>query len=119
MSQNLIQHLTTKRAWEEALPTGNYSISSRDKTLAEVGFIHCVFPDQLEEIAGFLFRKYADELVVLNLEIEKLAASGVIVLVEAGGNGQNYPHIYGPIPCALVDLVTPALMDTAGKLVLY
>ncbi len=118
MTQRLILHLTTKQSWEEALPTGNYTISTRNKTLAEVGFIHCSFPDQLEKVAGFVFAQCKDELVILHLDTQRLAENGVVVRVEDGGNGQSYPHIYGPIPCALVDLVTPASMNSRGELVL-
>ena len=118
MTQRSILHLTTKRSWEEALPIGNYTISTRNKTLAEVGFIHCSFPDQLEEVAGFVFAQCNEELVILHLDIKSLVENGVVVRVEDGGNGQNYPHIYGPIPCELVDAVSPAFMNSEGKLII-
>ena len=118
MTQTLIQHLTTKEAWEEALLARNYETSTRNKTLEQVGFIHCSFPDQLEEVAGFVFAQCKEELVILHLDIKSLAENGVVVRVEDGGNGQNYPHIYGPIPCNLVDVVTPAFMNSEGKLII-
>ena len=46
-------HLTTKQAWEDALKVGTYSLSTKGKTLEEVGFIHGSFADQVEEVAGF------------------------------------------------------------------
>ena len=118
MTQTLIQHLTTKEAWEEALLARNYETSTRNKTLEQVGFIHCSFPDQLEEVAGFVFAQCKEELVILHLDIKSLAENGVVVRVEDVGNGQNYPHIYGPIPCNLVDVVTPAFMNSEGKLII-
>ena len=118
MEQKLIQHLTTKKAWEEALLTGKYQTSTREKTLAQVGFIHASFPEQLQSVAAFVFADCIDELVVLQMNIEMLTNHGITVRVENGGNGQNYPHIYGPIPCNLVDEVTPALMNSEGKLII-
>jgi len=114
----LIQHLTTKKAWDEALLNGNYETSTRGKTLAEVGFIHCSFPDQLESVAAFVFADYTEDLVVLHMNIETLAENGITVRVEAAKNGQNYPHIYGSIPCELVNAVSPAFMNAEGKVII-
>lgn len=118
MNQRIFLHLTTKQAWEEALTEGQYELSTRGKTLEQVGFIHGSFPNQLEEVASFVFARCTDQLVVLHLDIEKLEKNGLEVRVEDGGNGQLYPHIYGPIPCNLVDRVTPAQMNLEGHLVL-
>ena len=48
-------HITTKLAWEDALQVGTYALSTKGKTLEEVGFIHGSFADQVEEVAGFVF----------------------------------------------------------------
>ena len=117
MSQSLFLHLTTKLAWEDALAVGVYSLSTKDKTLEEVGFIHGSFPDQVEEVAGFVFAGSTEELVLLHLDIEKLEANGLVVRIEDGGNGKLYPHIYGAIPCELVDQVVPAHMNADGHLI--
>lgn len=117
MNQRVFLHLTTKQAWEEALTEGQYELSTRGKTLEQVGFIHGSFPNQLEEVAGFVFAGCADELVVLHLDIEKLQENGISVRVEDGGNGKMYPHIYGAIPCNLVDQVTPSHMNSDGQLI--
>lgn len=116
MNQRIFLHLTTKQAWEEALTEGQYELSTRGKTLEQVGFIHGSFPNQLEEVASFVFARCTDQLVVLHLDIEKLEKNGLEVRVEDGGNGQLYPHIYGAIPCNLVDRVTPAHMNSEGQL---
>jgi uncharacterized protein (DUF952 family) len=117
MSQNLFLHLTAKQAWEDALNVGVYSLSTKGKTLEQVGFIHGSFPDQVEEVAGFVFAGSTEELVVLHLDIERLEAKGLEVLIEDGGNGKMYPHIYGAIPCELVDQVVPAHMNADGHLI--
>ena len=117
MPGNTFLHLTTKRAWQDALKIGVYSLSTKGKTLEEVGFIHGSFADQVEEVAGFVFAGSTDDLVLLYLEIDKLASNGIEVRVEEASNGKSYPHIYGAIPCNLVDRVSNAHMNQEGRLV--
>ena len=117
MSQSLFLHLTTKLAWEDALAVGVYSLSTKDKTLEEVGFIHGSFANQVEEVAGFVFAGSTEELVVLHLDTNKLNAAGIEVRVEDASNGKKYPHIYGVIPCDLVDQVSSAHMNADGLLI--
>jgi len=109
-------HLTTKQAWADAIKDGSYSLSTKGKTLEEVGFIHGSFADQVEEVAGFVFADSTEELVVLHLNIEKLSSHGIEVRVEKASNGKSYPHIYGAIPCDLVDRVSEAHMNANGQL---
>ena len=118
MSQTVFLHLTTKQAWEDALKVGTYSLSTKGKTLEEVGFIHGSFADQVEEVAGFVFAGSTEELVVLHLDIDKLEAHGIPVKVEEASNGKSYPHIYGAIACELVDQVSSAHMNADNKLVI-
>jgi uncharacterized protein (DUF952 family) len=110
-------HLTTKQAWEDALAVGSYSLSTKGKTLEEAGFIHGSFEDQVEEVAGFVFAGSSEELVLLHLDIDKLVSNGIEVRVEEARNGKSYPHIYGAVPCDLVDRVSDAHMNTDNKLI--
>lgn len=55
MSDGTIFHLTERRVWEEARRVGRYEESTKGATLAEVGFIHCSFRDQVETVASFLY----------------------------------------------------------------
>jgi uncharacterized protein (DUF952 family) len=116
MPETSFLHLTTKQAWEDALKVGTYSLSTKGKTLEEVGFIHGSFADQVEEVAGFVFAGSTEELVVLHLNIDELESHGILVRVEEASNGKSYPHIYGAIPCDLVDHVSPAQMSGENKL---
>ena len=118
MSQDLFLHLTTKLAWEDSLAVGVYSLSTKGKTLKEVGFIHGSFANQVEEVAGFVFAGSTEELVVLHLDTNKLKAAGIEVRVEDASNGKKYPHIYGVIPCGLVERVSAAYMNSENKLVI-
>jgi uncharacterized protein (DUF952 family) len=117
MASNTFLHLTTKQAWEDALKVGIYSLSTKGKTLEEVGFIHGSFADQVEEVAGFVFAGSTEDLILLHLEIDKLASNGILVRVEEASNGKSYPHIYGAIPCNLVDGVSTAHINPEGRLV--
>ena len=114
MPETSFLHLTTKQAWEDALKVGSYSLSTKGKTLEEVGFIHGSFADQVEEVAGFVFAGSDEELVLLNLDMDKLASNGIEVRVEEARNGKSYPHIYGALPCDLVDGVSSAHMNIQG-----
>ena len=116
MASNTFLHLTTKQAWEDALTVGTYSLSTKGKTLEEVGFIHSSFEDQVEEVAGFVFAGSDEELVLLHLDMDKLASNGIEVRIEAAKNGKSYPHIYGAVPCDLVDRVSDAYMNANGQL---
>ena len=117
MPETSFLHLTTRKVWEDALKVGTYSLSTKGKTLEEVGFIHGSFADQVEEVAGFVFAGSTEELVVLHLNIDKLASHGIVVRVEEASNGKFYPHIYGAVPCELVDRVSEAHMNAEGRLV--
>jgi uncharacterized protein (DUF952 family) len=119
MASNTFLHLTTKQAWVDALKVGTYSLSTKGKTLEEVGFIHGSFADQVEEVAGFVFAGSTEELVVLHLKIDKLESHGILVRVEEASNGKSYPHIYGALPCELVDRVSEAHMNAEGRLVQF
>mgnify|MGYP000011604295 CR=1 FL=1 len=110
-------HLTTKQAWEDALKVGSYSLSTKGKTLEEVGFIHGSFADQVEEVAGFVFAGSDEELVLLHLDMATFASNGIEVRVEEARNGKSYPHIYGAVPCELVDRVSDAHINQEGRLV--
>ena len=116
MASNTLLHLTTKQAWEDALAVGSYSLSTKGKTLEEVGFIHGSFADQVEEVAGFVFAGSTEDLVLLHLDIDKLDSNGIEVRVEEARNGKSYPHIYGAVPCDLVDRVSDAHMNANGQL---
>ncbi|WP_461071380.1 DUF952 domain-containing protein [Streptomyces pseudoechinosporeus] len=95
-------HLTERSLWDAARKTGTYEMSTRGRTLQEEGFIHCSTRAQLPRIAAFLYGSYEgpDDLVVLVIDSERL---GVPVKYEAPEpGGEEFPHIYGPIPEAAV-----------------
>jgi uncharacterized protein (DUF952 family) len=101
MSQ--IFHIAQRQVWEAARDTGvPYTMSTRDLTLEQEGFIHC--SATMEQVEGVLSRYYADvddELVLLVIDPALLDAP---VRLEPAGE-EFFPHIYGPIqPSAVIDV---------------
>ncbi|MDG9719766.1 DUF952 domain-containing protein [Streptomyces sp. DH24] len=102
-----ILHITERSRWEAAREHGAYTMSTRGRTLAEVGFIHCSTRAQLPSVAAFVYGCYesSDELVVLVVDPARL---GVPVTYEAPEPGaEEFPHVYGPIPVNAVVEVEP------------
>ncbi|THV30195.1 DUF952 domain-containing protein [Glycomyces paridis] len=98
-------HLTEPALWEAALATGSFDSSTRGRTLAEEGFIHCSRPEQLDAVAAFVYGDFTGPLVVLVIDPELVGAP---IRFEAPAPGApEYPHIYGPLPTSAVAEVRP------------
>jgi uncharacterized protein (DUF952 family)/lysophospholipase L1-like esterase len=81
-------HLVEPDHWPHE---GEYAPGS----LASEGFVHLSFADQFETVANAMYRD-VPSLVVVELDP---AALGVEVRVEDSyGEGNAYPHAYGPLP---------------------
>ncbi|GAA2144918.1 DUF952 domain-containing protein [Glycomyces algeriensis] len=98
-------HLTEPGLWEAALAAGVYEGSTRGRTLAEEGFIHCSLPEQLEAVAALVYGDHPGPLVVLVIDTELV---DVPIRYEAPAPGApEYPHLYGPLPTSAVVEVRP------------
>jgi uncharacterized protein (DUF952 family)/heme-degrading monooxygenase HmoA len=97
-------HVALPDDWADARPAGEYAVSTRGRSLAQEGFIHCSFADQVEVVAN---RYYADvdELVVLTID-PSLLASELVVEEPFPGAPERYPHVYGAIPLSAVVATT-------------
>jgi uncharacterized protein (DUF952 family) len=93
-------HIALPGDWDAARAAGSYEVSTRGRTLADVGFIHCSFAGQVSATASQFYRDLA-EVVVLRIDPDRLTSP---VIVEA-----SFPHVYGPIN---LDAVVGA--DTIG-----
>ncbi|MFI6250302.1 DUF952 domain-containing protein [Streptomyces sp. NPDC051016] len=102
-----ILHITERSLWEEARARGVYEWSTRGRTVSEEGFIHCSTPDQLPRVAAFLYGSYEgpDELVVLVVDPARVGVPVKWEAVKPGG--EEFPHVYGPIPVTAVVEVRP------------
>lgn len=105
-------HLAVRREWERAQASGAYDRSTIDTSLAEEGFIHCSFPEQVQATADRYYRG-RDDIVLLVVDPDRLD-----VRVERASSGEGFPHVYGPIPVEAVTSVQPVPLGPDGRLAL-
>ncbi|MEW2622578.1 DUF952 domain-containing protein [Streptomyces sp. NPDC048106] len=102
-----ILHITERSLWEAARERGAYEVSTRGRTLQQVGFIHFSTREQLPRVAAFLYGAYdgPDDLVVLVVDPALLDAPLRYEAVEP--DGEEFPHLYGPLAVTAVVDVEP------------
>jgi uncharacterized protein (DUF952 family) len=105
-------HIADPQLWQQARVTGSYEQSTRDATLADVGYIHCSFAEQVETVAGFIYADWPGDLVLLDIDTAQVAAPVRVENLEGGTD--QFPHVYGPIPCDAVSQVHD-LARSAGR----
>ena len=95
-----IFHLAMPDDWAVAFQTGEYTMSTRGRTLKEEGFIHASTFNQIEATAN---RFYADvdQLVLLTIDQRKISHA-IAWEPPAPGVTELFPHIYGPLPISAV-----------------
>lgn len=76
----------------------------RPASLSEQGFVHLSRPDQIAWVAGQRFAGRTD-LVLLVIDADALDAP--LLWEDTEGAGQDFPHLYGPLPMAAVRDVRP------------
>ena len=89
-------HITTAAEWEAAADSGRFTGSTRGKSLAEVGFIHCSFAEQTADVAALIYPDSPEPLVLLQIDPARVESE--IKVEPAAGTDQSFPHIYGPLP---------------------
>ncbi len=95
-----IFHLALIDEWDRAVANGGpYERSTIGRSLAEEGFIHCSTAAQVVTTAE-RFYSQRDDVLVLEIDPTRL---GVEVRHEdLVGAGEEFPHVYGPLPLAAV-----------------
>lgn len=78
---------------------GLYTVSSRGRSLADEGFIHCSFAHQVDVIVQ---THYADLEQVTVLRIDPARVADLLVVEDLDGGGESFPHLYGPLPMTAV-----------------
>ena len=83
-------HIVDRGTWALAESAGEY----RPESLQSEGFVHFSYAAQVNDTAQ---RYYADavNLCVVEIDPERLELP---VVLEDGGAGIEFPHVYGPIP---------------------
>jgi uncharacterized protein (DUF952 family)/RimJ/RimL family protein N-acetyltransferase len=102
----LILHLCKHQEWEAAQAIGEY----RTASLEEEGFIHCSRPEQILDVANH-FYPGREDLVFLKISIMRVEPE---ILWEPS-DGEEFPHVYGPINLDAVGAVVPFTPDADGK----
>jgi glutathione S-transferase len=108
---SLVYHIAEADDWRRARAEGTYTVSTRGRTLAEVGFIHCAELRQVAGVANAFYRD-APALVLLTVDTDRLAAP--VRQESAPGSGERFPHLYGPLPIDAVIGVRPYAPDPDG-----
>ena len=100
----LIFHVTAREDWHVAQASGSYQLSTRGKTLAEVGFIHCSTADQVTRVANLLYRGVSGLVLLV---IDRARVTSPIRDESPDGGPERFPHIYGPLNLDAVVEVLP------------
>ena len=107
--------IARRDTWQQAQQVGQYTQSTVDSTLADVGFIHCSFPEQTIEIVNRKYNGY-DHLVLLFIDTAKVKAE-IKYEGALSGRAGTFPHIYGPLNIDAVYATVPLQKDESGQFV--
>ena len=102
-----VYKILSRDAWAAAERAGRFEGAGID--LAD-GYIHLSTASQAPGTARLHFAGQSD-LVLLRIDADALAPA---LKWEPSRGGQLFPHLYGPLDCALVEAVTPIPLDDAG-----
>jgi glutathione S-transferase len=99
-----IYHMAMPDDWAAAAAAGVYAMSTRGRSIAQEGFMHCSLATQMRGVAE---RFYADvdELTVLRLDLDRLRAD-IRFEPPADGIAELFPHLYRDLPVDAVTSVT-------------
>jgi 2-haloacid dehalogenase len=91
-------HWSLREQWDAAVAAGAYPWSSRHRSYDAEGFVHCSFPGQIQSTRERHYGDLADgDLVLLELDPARLELP---IVVEPGGTGEGFPHLFCPLPPA-------------------
>lgn len=104
---DLIYHILPRVDWAAAQVAGSY----RPASLASQGFIHFSRVEQVLQVAGNFYQD-AGDLLLLTVAAEKV--KGEIRYEDLLGEGQRFPHLYGPLELSAVVAVDVFDKDATG-----
>lgn len=100
-----IYHLAEPDRWELARRVGSYTESTRGRTMAQEGFIHCSSAEQWPVVRRSYYADHPGPLLLLEIDPALLVEPPV----EEVGNpatGEIFPHLYAALPVGAVVAVT-------------
>lgn len=110
-------HIAFADDWEGAQRFGEYEVSTRGKTLDDVGYIHATTEDKICQTASTVYQDAGLPLVALAIDCQALRAAGGSIAwddheQQAAPHAQR-PRIMGPLPVDS-DVVEPhTLVETS------
>ena len=102
-----VYKILSRAEWEAAERTGRFDGSAVD---LRDGFIHFSTAAQAPDTARLHFAGRTG-LVLVAIEAERLGAA---LKWEPSRGGDLFPHLYGPLDCALAEAVTPITLAGDG-----
>jgi uncharacterized protein (DUF952 family) len=104
---------TTDKLWGEAQKLGEYTQSTIDSKLDDIGFIHATSPDQTIAMLNrhFIIR---DDILLLLVDVAQVHSEVRFEAPLSGGAGL-FPHIYGPLNTDAVYSVAKPTKDSSGS----
>ena len=94
-------HAALPDDWVVAQAAGTYEISTRGRSLADEGFIHASYENQVERVVNAFYAD-VDELVLLVIDRDLLDVEVVDESPTGDPAEEHFPHVYGPLPVAAV-----------------
>jgi len=111
-----IYHIATVADWKKAKADGEYRISTKGRTLDEQGYIHASDLHQVLTVADSFYRDDdAGDLVLLEIDPEKLGEGVEMRYEDVPGSPDPFPHIFGPITPGAVTGIRLLRKDDDGK----
>jgi uncharacterized protein (DUF952 family) len=107
VTYQFVYKVLPRAAWEAACRAGAYEGSADD---VRDGFIHLSRAEQLPGTLAKHFRGQED-LLVIQFETQALGAA---LRWEVARRGQEFPHLYAPLPAALAVAVHDLELDVDG-----
>jgi len=106
----LIFKIVPRIEWEAE--SGDYHGSAHDKA---DGFLHFSTAPQLAET---LRRYYAGQEDLMLVAVDPKALGEALKWEYAASRGENFPHLYAPLPCDAIKWARPLGKDAEGTFLL-
>ncbi len=103
-----IIHIAYREDWNRAMVDGVYRVDSLDSQ----GFIHMSEESQVSRVANSVFRGEED-LLLLYVDYEKVKDR--VRWEGKGDHGEDFPHLYGPLPLEAIVRIEEFKPDKDGK----
>lgn len=107
-----VYHIAKVKDYEKAQKKGFYNISTLNRSLEEVGFIHLSFANQVNRVADFLYKSEKD-LLLLKINPNKLTSKIVVESIE--GTEEKFPHLYGILNLDAIEEVKDYQRSSKGS----